>query len=680
MSGPSSSQDLLQPWEPRPRRVAIEGPVLLLIGPLGLFFSRLARHLERSGVPVWKVSFPLYEFGFQSRQKLPFNHDMAEFRGFLEKHIQEKDIRHVFMYGDFLEPHRIAIDLINDLNQQSDRKHSIDALVFELGYIRPNYVSLERNQVNARSSLNKPVDFYHSLPAVQVIPQARMESGLRWRKCWKTPTFIQHAFTSYRIIEGEHKLQPRPHYILAQYIGFLRKYLYLFTESSQRKRLADGTPYFLVPLQVANDSQVTTSSHYQGMEPFIEELIASFAIHAPAGDRLAFKHHPRDRGYNHYGRLISRLSRQHQISDRVIYFHDGALGPTLKRARGVITINSTVGLQALYHAVPTKVMGKTFYDMPGLTDQKDLAGFWQQPAPSDRNLFRKFYLHLLESTQINGNFDGRFPFRETFQIAPELAVHAAGPSPSPLAVLQRLIRLSRGLGAYLLQLLLLSIGARTAARRLLEEAAQLSLRGLGIQVLMDRRVDDIDRPQIHIANHDHPLDALLVQGYFRNCSIAHPTRHLQRWLPFFNLSMRNYGHLKPSQRPIHSRQAGQGTQLRRLMAVLRAGGNLFLYASNAPSWSRDADIDVPLSLLLLARRCDAVLVPWTCEYRGIGLGEQPWRRRPLALIVSRLFGPQATVLCREGEAIDPRRFNGNPELAACIRRAYDRHRQATRAA
>jgi len=667
-----------------PRAIRIEGPVLLLMGPLGIFFSRLARHLEGRGVPVWKVAFPLHEFGFPARQRLAYRGEMTGFRAFLEQQIRDKSIRHVFMYGDFVAPHQIAISLIKELNSEPNRQDSIDAWVFELGYTRPNYVSLERDQVNARSSLNQPASFYDSLPDVQVIRQARRETGIRWRKCWKTPTFILHALTNYTIIEGPHKLQPRPSYVLAQYVGFLRKYLYLITERSQRRRLLDGTPYFLVPLQVASDSQVITSSDYQGMEPFIAELIASFARHGQGNERLAFKHHPRDRGYNHYGRMIQRLSQQHGLADRVIYFHDGALGPILKRARAVVTINSTVGLQALYHAIPTKVMGKTFYDLPGLTDQQELATFWMKPQPSDRELFRKFYNYLLETTQINGNFDGRFPFQDTFAIAPGLAINAEGPRPGPLGVALRLLCVGQACGTYLLQLLLLALGARRSARSLLERSARQALRGLGVRVLMDRRVEPISRPQIHIANHDHPLDALLVQGYFRNCSIAHPTRQLQRWLPFFNLSVSNYGHLRP--RAMASGR--RGSQLRGLMQILRGGGHLFLYANDsqaddvaAPgSLAMDSGADVPLSLVVLARRCDALVIPWYCLYRGFAIAERRRRFRPLALIAGRLFGPQATILCREGAPIDPRRYPGNSELAEQIRAGYEQQRQLTAAA
>ncbi len=646
--------------------VTIEGPVLLLMGPLGSFFPRLAAHLEARGVPVWKVSFPLHEFGFPAHQRISFDGPMDEFRSFLLKEIKSKGIRHLFMYGDFIDPHRIAIEIARDHNTQLRAgEHQLDAWVFELGYVRPNYVSLERERVNARSGLNRPVEFYRSLPEVATIPQAQRETGIRWRKWWKTPTFIQHAFTRYPIIAGPHKLQPRPSYLLAQLSGLARKHLYRVTERAVLRRLRGGdAPYILVPLQVSSDSQISLGSDYQGMEPFIEELIASFAAHGRPQDLLAFKHHPRDRGYNHYGRLITRLARAHGIADRVLYFHDGPLGPILKRARAVVTINSTVGLQALYHGRPTKVLGRTFYNLPDLTDQQPLERFWRDPHGSDRALFRRFYTHLIETTQINGNFDGHFPFTATFRIAPELAIHAPGPPPSPLQVLTRLLTLLRGLALYQVQLLAIAVGARLTARRLLEQGARLVLEGLGVQVLMERRHRPIARPQIHIANHGNPLDVLLVQGYFCECSMTTAARHLRWLLPLFLVSARNYGHIHLDHLCPSSRLDG----LRRLLRLIEERGRLFLF----PSGSLVTPISerVSGSLHLLATTSDAVIVPWTSHYRGFRPAERELRYRPFALILARLFGPQATILCREGAPIDPRRFADRETLSRHVRRHY----------
>ena len=646
------------------REVAIEGPVLMLMGPLGTFFARLANHLETRGASVTKLSFPLHEFGFPAHQRVAYGGPMADFKPFLRALILERGIRHLFMYGDFIDPHRLAIELVRELNAENSLPHPIEPWVFELGYVRPNYVSLELERVNARSNLNRPVEFYQALPPVEEIPHPVLDAGMRWHKAWKTPTFIQHAFTPYRIISGPHKLQPEPSYLLAQVAGLLRKHLYQFSERAIHQRLLDGTPYTLVPLQVSSDSQVSLGSDYAGMEPLIAQLIDSFARYAPADQRLAFKHHPRDRGYNHYGALIQDLAHQHGVADRVLYFHDGALGPILKRAKSVLTINSTVGLQALYHGVPTKVLGRTFYNMAGLTDQQPLRVFWSSPQPSDRALYRRFYRHMIETTQINGNFDGRFPFSRTFAVSRSLAVHAVGPRPRGVELLQRMFTLGRGFATYYLQVLALAVGARQSARRLLERASQLGLGGLGVEVLMERRRELIDRPQIHIANHGSPLDVLLVQGYFRESSMTTAARHLRWLLPFFAASARNYGHTNLDHLSSRSRLDG----LRHLLRVLDKQGRLFLFPSGSlvtPITQR-----VSGSLHVLGRRSGAVIVPWTIRYRGFPRSEEACRYRPFRLIVQRLFGPQATILCEQGAAIDPNGFADQQSLSLHIRELY----------
>lgn len=634
------------------------------MGPLGLFFARLASHLERRGVPVTKVCFPLREFGFTPQQRVPYAGPMADFQPFLRSLILRRGIRHLFMYGDFIDPHRLAIELVQKMNAEHALPYPVEAWVFELGYIRPNFISLELERVNARSNLNKPVAFYQSLPPVEDLPQPSLKSGLRWRKVWKTPTFIQHAFANYTIIAGAHKLQPKPSYLWYQVYGLLRKYQYRFTERAVCKRLLDGTPFILVPLQVSSDSQISLGSDYAGMEPLIEELISSFASHAPAGDRLAFKHHPRDRGYNHYGALISVMAQRHGVADRVLYFHDAPLGPILKHSKAVVTINSTVGLQALYHGTPTKVLGRTFYNLPGLTDQQPLHAFWGAPQPSDRDLFRRFYAHVIDSTQINGNFDGLFPFAKTFSVAPELALRSGGSRPSLLQVSGRLLMLIQCFASYYLQLLALAIGARRIASRLLEQASRQGLKGMGVRVLMERRGEPVKQAQIHIANHGHPLDVLLVQGHFRECSMTTSARQLSAILPFFVASARNYGHIHLDHLSRQSRLEG----LHQLMRRMEERGRLFLFPSGSlvtPITER-----VSGSLYLLGRRNGALIIPWFITYHGFSGEEKSLRHRPLALMVGRLLGNQATILCQKGPPIDPSSFPDQDALASHIRSLY----------
>lgn len=114
-----------------------------------------------------------------------------------------------------------------------------------------------------------------------------------------------------------------------------------------------------------------------------------------------------DRGYRDYNALIERLATATGLGPRVSYIHDKHLPSLLDHARGVVVVNSTVGLSALYHGAPTKACGDALYDMPGLTYQGTLDEFWGAAATDtqpDRRLYQRFRDYLVARTQLNGSF------------------------------------------------------------------------------------------------------------------------------------------------------------------------------------------------------------------------------------------------------------------------------------
>jgi capsule polysaccharide modification protein KpsS len=106
---------------------------------------------------------------------------------------------------------------------------------------------------------------------------------------------------------------------------------------------------------------------------------------------------------------IEALLEANAIKDRSFVIRSGHIPTLVRNAIGVVTINSTVGISALHHHTPLKVMGRCFFDIPGLTHQGSLDEFWGRPDAVDPALYAQFRRCIEFETQINGSFYGPFP-------------------------------------------------------------------------------------------------------------------------------------------------------------------------------------------------------------------------------------------------------------------------------
>src|SRR3546814_14232724 len=84
----------------------------------------------------------------------------------------------------------------------------------------------------------------------------------------------------------------------------------------------------------------------------IAETLSSFAKSARADYRLVFKIHPMERGHSTDRKFIMQTACALGIADRVDVIDIGSLGLLTRHSAGMITINSTSGLSAIFHGVP----------------------------------------------------------------------------------------------------------------------------------------------------------------------------------------------------------------------------------------------------------------------------------------------------------------------------------------
>lgn len=398
---------------PLSKLAAMKGKrVLLLQGPLGPFFARFAELLVAQGATVEKVNFNGGDWLFYPHAEHAFRAPMAEWPRYLEELIRRERYDLVFLFGDCRPIHRAAGEVA--------ARCGVEVGVFEEGYLRPNYVTLERGGVNDHSPLPRDPEHYRAR-GVGEIPSAGPLG----------PTFWFMAFWAFSYYLAAILLRRSfPHYEHHRPLGaaeaipwlksVVRKHVYARREAGVEERLVreHADRYFLVPLQVHNDAQVTVHSNYGAVEPFVREVIASFAAHAPAETVLVLKHHPLDRAYNDYTAVIREVAAQAGVAGRVEYIHDQHLPTLLEHARGAVVINSTVGLQALDHRTPLKVCGRALYDMRGLTYQGSLDSFWgaAHRFEVDEELFVAFKRALVLESQLGGSFYRAMPSGEALEV------------------------------------------------------------------------------------------------------------------------------------------------------------------------------------------------------------------------------------------------------------------------
>ncbi|ELJ5623269.1 capsule biosynthesis protein [Campylobacter coli] len=371
--------------------------VLLLQGPVGTFFHRLAIKMEKNKTKVLKLNFNGGDFFFYPNGKR-CKCDEKDLENFYENFFKEKKIDAIVMYNDCRLIHAKAIKVA--------RKLGIGIWIFEEGYLRPYCITFEKDGVNANSSLPRDKNFYLSCNILTKESIKEIPGGFKFMAF---SAFLYWLFSFLLAPFFNNKLHHRtlfPFEFLFWFRSLYRKYLYKLTEKKLNQKIYSlEKKYFLAILQVYNDTQI--KHHYRkSIEEFIEELILSFANHARAKSYLVFKHHPMDRGYRNYSKLINELSQKYHVEGRIFYVHDTYLPTLLKNALGCITINSTVGLSAILEGCPTKVCGNAFYNFEGLAYPKKLQFFWREahaykPNPS---LVINFKNYLLNTNQFNGNF------------------------------------------------------------------------------------------------------------------------------------------------------------------------------------------------------------------------------------------------------------------------------------
>jgi capsular polysaccharide export protein len=126
---------------------------LFLQGVCSPFFAKLATALRKLGHDVRKVNFTVGDRVYWGiNNAISYRGPMEKLAEFYAHQYQQHAITDVVLFGDCRPVHRPAIEVA--------KKHNVRVHVFEEGYFRPFWITLERDGVNGNSMLPKDPLWY----------------------------------------------------------------------------------------------------------------------------------------------------------------------------------------------------------------------------------------------------------------------------------------------------------------------------------------------------------------------------------------------------------------------------------------------------------------------------------------------------------------------------------------
>lgn len=283
--------------------------------------------------------------------------------------------------------------------------------VFEEGYFRPDFITLEEGGVNGQSSLPKTPEEVFSqakgLPALRIPPRLKISTR---KMIWSA---IRHHTGN--VILWPYFLRyktHRPRMIAHEVPGLLKRYMWrkqrrVDDAAALETFLAEQRKFFFFPMQISADDQIRRYSEFLNVRESMASIIISFARAAPKDAALLVKSHPLDHDIKRHRHYAMTLAKTTGIEDRFCYLDEGGTNKVVERAQGLVLVNSTTGMTGLYFHKPVFCLGKSVYAMPGLatTGNEDaLDRFWQNPPQPDAKLLDAFLRVMRKKALLPGNY------------------------------------------------------------------------------------------------------------------------------------------------------------------------------------------------------------------------------------------------------------------------------------
>lgn len=379
---------------------------LFLQGPHGSFFKRLGEDLLKKNYQVSRINLCGGDwFDWHGEHTCCYHGQKNLWGVWISRYFTLYAVTDLLVFGDWRPMHSEAISIAKIKN--------IRIWVFEEGYLRPAYITMERDGVNGRShlfsDLGDIIDEFEKLQKESLLEPKRVANPLSHRMKlafnYSAFEFLARPFFPWYTTH-------RPNGVIKEGLAWLLRLIkknnkLLITKQEIRRIYRTKKKFFLFPLQLDSDSQVRLYSPFSGMKDAIIYVLSSFAKFAPKNEILVVRNHPMDNGLINYYQFIKSFSEAIGISKRVFFVETGNVKFMLEHAKAMVVLNSTIGMTGLRNSLPVYCVGTSIYAMPNLAidkRQQKLDDFWKNPAKPNMKYVEAFEGILKNRVLINGSF------------------------------------------------------------------------------------------------------------------------------------------------------------------------------------------------------------------------------------------------------------------------------------
>ncbi len=378
---------------------------LFLQGPHGPFFARLAMRMRATGAEVFRAGFNKGDEVFWRGLPgyIPVHSSLERWEEQLKDLIATHKITDLVLYGTTRPIHVVA--------RRVGTARGLKIHAFEEGYLRPYWVTYERDGTNAQSRLNE-ISIAEMDAAIERHPRKRrrdapdrwgdMRAHMFWGSVYHAALLFGHR--SYPAYRPHRTPDPRGEFRL-----YVRRLLTMPARRISRwfsttKIRRASFPYHVVLLQLAHDANFRDNSSFESQRQFLDLVFHAFKEGAPRHHRLVVKAHPLEDGREPLRPLLNELASSYGLRDRLHFVTGGKLAALLDRAESAVTVNSTSAEQALWRGLPLKAFGKATFARAGLISDQPLDDFFARPQETNAQTYDIYREFLLSTSQVRGGF------------------------------------------------------------------------------------------------------------------------------------------------------------------------------------------------------------------------------------------------------------------------------------